>query len=218
MSRVFQERLDEMEVELFDKGVLKKEETATEPAISTFLPPNPAVTYRTQSSSEPGQRTDVKDRLREAPVRRPIHSRRRLGPVNPTTENTSTSRPETRSETRSETTSTNREERRSDRSSLMCSRPIPSPWHVYKQHQMKLNPQVRRFAADAIRMLNGARLFVNGLYSIAGVGWLIAAGINFSSTTAFRFADLEGLPSNSSKGTVNARPLHDVKLNHGEGN
>ena len=84
MNRVFQERLDEMEVELFDTGVLKKEETTKESAISTFVPPNlktrlgavPAVTYRPQSSSEPGQRTDVQDRLREAPVRRIIHPRR----------------------------------------------------------------------------------------------------------------------------------------------
>ena len=30
MNRVFQERLDEMEVELFDTGVLKKEETTNE--------------------------------------------------------------------------------------------------------------------------------------------------------------------------------------------
>ena len=39
MNRVFQERLDEMEVELFDTGVLKKKETTNEPAISTFVPP-----------------------------------------------------------------------------------------------------------------------------------------------------------------------------------
>ena len=83
---------------------------------------------------------------------------------------------------------------------------------------MKLNLQTVRFAADAIKVLNGARLSVNGLYSIAGVDWLIAAGINFSSTTALRFADLEGLPSNNTMGPVNARPLQDVKLNHGEGN
>ena len=69
MNPVFQERLDEMEVELFDTGVLKKEETTNEPALSTFVPPNletclgavPAVTRRPQSSSEPGQRTDVMD-------------------------------------------------------------------------------------------------------------------------------------------------------------
>ena len=147
-------------------------------------------------------------------MRRTIQPRRRLGPVNPITETTSTSR----SETRSETTSTSREERRPDRSSLMWSRPIPSPWHTYKQDQMKLNPQTVIFAADAMRMLNGARLSVNRLYSITGVDWLIAAGINFSSTTALRFADLERLPSNNTMGPVNARPLQDVKLNHDEVN
>ena len=199
LNRIFPERLDEMKVELFDTGVLKKEETSNEPAISTFVPPKletrlgavPAVTnYRTQSSSEPGQRTDVQDRLGEAPLRRTVHPRRRLGPVNSNAETTSTSR----LDTRSETTSTSREERRPDRSSLMWSRPIPSPWHMYKEDLMKLNLQTVSFAADAMRMLNGARLSVNGLYSITGVDWLIAAGINFGSTTALKFADLEGLP------------------------
>ena len=83
---------------------------------------------------------------------------------------------------------------------------------------MKLNLQTVSFAADAIRMLNGARLSVNRLYTIADVNWLIAAGINFSSTTALRFADLEGLPSNNTMGPVNARTLQDVRLNHDEGN
>ena len=92
------------------------------------------------------------------------------------------------------------------------------PWHTYKQDLMKLNRQRVSFAADAMGMLNGARLSVNGLYSITGVDWLIAAGINFSSTTALRFADLERLPSNNTMGPVNARPLQDVKLNHDEGN
>ena len=223
LNRVFQERLDEMEVELFDTGVLKKEETSNKPAISTFVPPNletrlgtvPAVTtYRPQSSSEPGQTTDVQNRLGEAPTRRTINPRRRLGPVNPRAETTSTSR----SDTRSETTRTSRDERRPNRSSLMWSRPIPSPWHMYKGDLMKFNLQTMSFAADAIRMLNGASLSVNGLYSITGVDWLKAAGINFSSTTALRFTDLEGLPSNNTMGPVNARPLRDVKLNHDEGN
>ena len=57
MNRVFQERLDEMEVELFDTGVLKREEVTNEPARSNFVPPNletrlgavPAVTYKPQS-------------------------------------------------------------------------------------------------------------------------------------------------------------------------
>ena len=78
---------------------------------------------------------------------------------------------------------------------------------------MKLNLQTVRFAADAIKMLNGARLSVNGLYSIAGVDWLIADGIN-----ALRFANLEGLPSNNTRSPVNAKFLQDVKMNHGEGN
>ena len=89
---------------------------------------------------------------------------------------------------------------------------------MYKEKLMKLNLQTVSFAADAMRMLNGASFSVNELYSITGVDWLIAAGINFSPTTAFRFADLEGLPSNNTMCPVNARPLQDVKLNHDEGN
>ena len=63
LNRVFQELLDEMELELFDTGVLKREETSNEPAISTFMPPNletrlgtvqAVTTFRPQSSSEPG--------------------------------------------------------------------------------------------------------------------------------------------------------------------
>ena len=223
LNRVFQERLDEMEVKIFDTGVLKKEETPNKPAISTFVPPNletslgavPAVTiYKPQSSSKPEPRTDVQDRLGEAPLRRTINPRRRLGPVNSAVETTSTSR----SDTRSETTSTIREEQRPNRSSLMWSRPIPSPWQKYKYDLMKLNLQTVSFAADAMRMLNRARLSVSGLYSITGVDWLIAAGINFSSTTVLRFADLKGLPSNITMGPVNERPLQDVKLNHDERN
>ena len=80
-------------------------------------------------------------------MRRTVHPRRRLGPVNPTVETTSTSR----SETRSETTGTSREERVPERSSLMWSRPIPSPWHVCKPDLMNMNLQTVRFAADAMR-------------------------------------------------------------------
>ena len=191
--------------------------------ITTFVPPSletrlgtvPAVTnYRQQSSSEPGQRTDVQDQLGEAPMRRTIHPRRRIGPVNPIEETTSTSR----SDTRSETTSNSREERLPGRGSLIWSRPIPFPWQVYKDELMKLDLQRVSFIDDARRMLNGATLSVSRLYSITGVDWLIAASINFSSTTALRFADLEGLPSNNTMGPVNARPLQDVRLNHDEGN
>ena len=210
LNGVFQERLDKLEAELFDTGVLKEEGTASDAVITTFVPPSletrlgtvPAVTnYRQQRSSQPGQRTDVQDRLGEAPIRRTIHPRRRIGPVNPIEE-----------------TAASREERRPGRGSLMWSRPIPSPWHVYKDELKKLDLQRVNFIEDARRMLNGATLSVSRLYSITGVDWLIAASINFSSTTALRFAELEGLPSNNTMGPVNARPLQDVRLNHDEGN
>ena len=88
LNRGFQERLDELEVEVFDTGVLKEVGASNEPAITTFVSPSletrlgtvPTVTnYRQQSSSEPGHRTDVQDRLGEAPMRRAINPRRRLG-------------------------------------------------------------------------------------------------------------------------------------------
>ena len=94
----------------------------------------------------------------------------------------------------------------------MWSRPIPSPWHVYKNELTRLDLQKVSFIEDAWRMLNGARLSVSRLYSV------IAAGINFSSTTALRFADLERLPCYNTMGPVNARPLQDVILNHDERN
>ena len=72
------------------------------------------------------------------------------------------------------------------------------------------------FAVDAMRMLNGAMLSVSGLYSITRVDWLIAAGINLSSATALRFADLEGLLSNNTMGPVNARPLQDTETESAE--
>ena len=227
LNRVFQERLDELEAELFATGVLREEETTNEAVITTFVPPSletrlgtvPAsTTYRQQSSSEPGQRTEVRDRLGEAPMRRTIHPRRRLGTVNPIEETASTSRSDTRSETTSQRDQSSSREERPSRSSLMWSRPIPTPWHMYKEALMKLDLQKVSFIEDARRMLNGARLSVSRLYSITGVDWLIAANINFSSTTALRFADLEGLPPNNTMGPVNARPLQDVRLNHGEGN
>ena len=40
LNRVFQERLDELEVELFDTGVLKEEGASSETVITTFVPPN----------------------------------------------------------------------------------------------------------------------------------------------------------------------------------
>ena len=165
------ESLDELEVELFDTGVLRTEKATNEPAISSFVSPNleihlesvAAVPQALQSSIEQERRSEALERLGGAPVRRTIHLRRRLGTVNQAVETTSgTSRSET-------TTSKSRKERRPDRSSLMWSRPMPSHWHDYKQNLMKLNLQTVRFAADAKRMLNGAKLSVIGLYSIEGV-------------------------------------------------
>ena len=159
--------------ELFDTGVLKEEGTMSDTVMITVVASSletrlgtvPAITnYRQQSSSEPGKRTDVQDRLGEAPMKRTIHPRRRIGPVNPIEETAGTSR----SDSRSETTSTSREERPS-RCSLMWSRPIPSPWHIYKDELMKLDLQRVSFIEDARRMLNGATLSVNRLYSITGV-------------------------------------------------
>ena len=120
-------------------------------------------------------------------MRRTFHPRRRLGPVNPMEETTSASR----SDTRSEKTSTSREERRPDRGSLMWSRPIPSRWHVYKDELMKLDLQRVSFIEDARRMLNGAKLSISRLYSITDVDWLIAAGINFSSTKTIAEREVE---------------------------
>ena len=40
-----------------------------------------------------------------------------------------------------------------------------------------------------MRMLNGSRLSINGVFSILGVDWLIAAVTYFSSTTALRLAE-----------------------------
>ena len=108
MNRVFRERLDELEVELFDTGV---EEATNESAIPTIVSHNletrlasvPALPQVPQSSSEQRQRSDVLDRLGKAPVRRTIHPRRRLGPIKPTADTAS-------GISRSETTSTNREE------------------------------------------------------------------------------------------------------------
>ena len=152
-----------------------------------------------QSSSEQKKRSYVLDRLGKAPVRSTIHPRRRLGPVTQTDATSGTSRSET-------TTAVTREGRRPVRNSLMCKRPIPSPWHIYKENLMILKLQTVRLTGDAIRVLNGARLSVNGLYSIVGVDWLIAAEMNFSSTTALWLADFEGLLNS----------LQDVKKNHSE--
>ena len=163
INRVFQVRLDELEVELFDTGVLRREETTTEPALSTFVPPNietrlgsvAAVPQLPQSSSEPGQRTDGE--LRPTCQLNSGHDLRHLE------------------------IGKDEYEQRGTTSRQKFSVVVEThtfPLHVYKQHLMKSNIQTVKFAADAMRMMNGAKLSVNGLYSILGVNWLIAARIN----------------------------------------
>ena len=51
MNGVFRERLYELEVELFDTGVLRREETTKEPALSTFVPPNLEIRLISPSST-----------------------------------------------------------------------------------------------------------------------------------------------------------------------
>ena len=83
MNRVFQERLDELEIEFLDTGMLRVEEATNKPTILTVVPPNletrlgsvPAVPQVPQSSSEQGQSSDILDRLGKAPVRRTIEIR-----------------------------------------------------------------------------------------------------------------------------------------------
>ena len=70
----------------------------------------------------------------------------------------------------------------------------------------------RRHNEGVIRWNNILRNLVS-----RNAGPTILIDKNFSSTTALRFADLEGLPSNNTMGPVNATPLQDVKLNHDEG-
>ena len=61
LNRVFQERLDELEADLFDTGVLKEEGTVSDAVITTFVPPSfTAVTNYRQQSSRPSRTTGNK--------------------------------------------------------------------------------------------------------------------------------------------------------------
>ena len=71
MNRVFQERLDKLEVDFFHTRVLKKEETTNEPALSTFVPPKP----RNTSGSGPSRE------LQAAELQRARAKNGRTGPI-----------------------------------------------------------------------------------------------------------------------------------------
>ena len=128
MTREFQERLDELEVELLDTGVLSADAAADVRAISTFIHPSletrlrsvPAVSQTVRSSRDPEARSDEIERLGESPARRTMHPRRRLGPVNqidaPGPSHAGAP--------------ARRAERHIGRGPLMWTRPRPSPWHV----------------------------------------------------------------------------------------
>ena len=53
LNRVFQERLHELEAELFDTGVLKEEGTVSDAVITTFVPPS----LETRLGTVPASRT-----------------------------------------------------------------------------------------------------------------------------------------------------------------
>ena len=65
--------------------------------------------------------------------------------------------------------------------------------------------------ADARRMMDGNGPTVAGLYRILGVDWLLAEQEEFSSATALRFVDLNGLPQDNTMRPVNTRFLTDVR-------
>ena len=61
LNRVFQERLDELEVELFDTGMLKEEGASNETVITTFVPPNLETRLGTIDSRAPANQ--VKEQM-----------------------------------------------------------------------------------------------------------------------------------------------------------
>ena len=157
--------------------MLRTEEATNFSAIFTFVPNSlethcrsvPVVPQVLQSSIDQEQKSDVLDQLSEAPAMRTIYPLRRLGSVNQMETTLGTSR--------SEMTTMSREEQLPDQF-FDVVRAYIFPWHVYKQYFMNLNLQMSSVAADEIRVLNGAKLFVNGLYSIEGANCLIAEEIS----------------------------------------
>ena len=62
-----------------------------------------------------------------------------------------------------------------------------------------------------MRMIGGESPTVSRLYRIPGVDWLLAEQEQFSSSTALRHADLNGLPQDNTFGPLNTRSLTDVR-------
>ena len=75
------------------------------------------------------------------------------------------------------------------------------------------------YRSDARRLMKGNGLLVLGLYRISCVDWLLAEqkherglaiGGAISSVTTLRFADLDGLPQDTTMEPLNTRSLTDV--------
>ena len=64
---------------------------------------------------------------------------------------------------------------------------------------------------DARMMMGGDGPTVSGFYRIPGVDWLLAEQEQFSSATALRFVDLDGLPQDNTIGPLNTRSLTDIR-------
>ena len=95
---------------------------------------------------------------------------------------------------------------------LLWNRSDPSHWGQYKTDMStKLNMNTLTCREDAMRMIGVESPTVSRLYRIPGVDWLLAEQEQFSSTTALRQADLNGLPQDNTFGTLNTWSLTDVR-------
>ena len=77
---------------------------------------------------------------------------------------------------------------------LLWNRPDPSAWGQNKADmQATLNMNTLTSRANGRRMMDGNGPTVSGLYRISGVDWLLEEQDQFSSATALRFVDRDGL-------------------------
>ena len=130
-------------------------------------------------------------------MRRVFHARRRLGPVNQAVETTSGN---SRSET---TTSTSREEQLPYRSSLIKTDTVPLVCLQTRSDEAK--PSDSKICSRCDQEVEWRKAISKWTVLYRGSGLVyVATGINFSATTALRFAEFEGLPLN------NLRALQDV--------
>ena len=95
---------------------------------------------------------------------------------------------------------------------LLWNRPDPSGWGQNKTDiSARLNMNNLTCREDARKMIGGEGPTVSRLYRIPGVDWLLAEQEQFSSATALRYVDLNGLPQDNTFGPLNTRCLTDVR-------